>query len=98
MNIAKLIDGQLVVADYREMFKETSFPVGGPDDNFFTENNCYKVSMFKQHDRATQMLVGCGAYQENGVVYTVEVQTRPEPIIQTITLEVSGDSISGGAS
>jgi hypothetical protein len=29
MNIAKLIDGQLVVADYREMFKETSFPVGG---------------------------------------------------------------------
>jgi hypothetical protein len=98
MNIAKLIDGQLVVADYREMFKETSFPVGGPDDNFFTENNCYKVSMFKQHDRATQMLVGCGAYLEDGVVYIVEVQTRSDPIIQTITLQVSGDSIVGGAS
>jgi len=60
MNIAKLIDGQLVVADYREMFKETSFPVGGPNDDFFTENNCFKVSVFKEHDRATQMLVGCG--------------------------------------
>ena len=97
MNIAKLIDGQLVVADYREMFKETSFPATGPNDDFFTENNCLKVSSFKTHDRATQMLVGCGAYVEDGVVYTVEVQTRPEPIIQTITIESLGDSISGGA-
>jgi len=95
MNIAKLIDGQLVVADYRELFKETSFPVTGPNDDFFAENNCLKVSVFKEHDRATQMLVGCGAYEENGVVYTVEVQTRPEPI-QTITIESSGDSIGGG--
>jgi hypothetical protein len=97
MNIAKLIDGQLVVADYREMFKETSFPATGPNDDFFTENNCLKVSSFKTHDRATQMLVGCGAYEENGVVYTVEVQTRPEPI-QTITIESLGDSIGGGVS
>ena len=96
MNIAKLIDGQLVVADYREMFKETSFPATGPNDDFFTENNCLKVSSFKAHDRATQMLVGCGAYEENGVVYTVEVQTRPEPIIETITIQTLGDSISGG--
>ena len=97
MNIAKLIDGQLVVADYKEMFKETSFPITGPNDDFFTENGCLKVSMFKEHDRATQMLVGCGPYEENGVVYTVSVQTRPEPI-QTITIESSGDSIGGGAS
>jgi hypothetical protein len=94
MNIAKLIDGQLVVADYREMFKETSFPVTGPNDDFFTENNCLKVSVFKEHDRATQMLVGCGAYEENGVVYTVEVQTRP--VVETITIESLGDSIGGG--
>ena len=95
MNIAKLIDGQLVVADYREMFKETSFPVTGPNDDFFFENNCLKVSVFKEHDRATQMLVGCDAYEENGVVYTVTVQTRPEPI-QTITIESLADSIGGG--
>ena len=95
MNIAKLIDGNLVVADYRELFKETSFPATGPNDDFFTENNCLKVSSFKTHDRATQMLVGCGPYEENGMVYTVEVQTRPEPI-QTITIESSGDSITGG--
>ena len=87
MNIAKLIDGNLVVADYRELFKETSFPATGPNDDFFTENNCLKVSVFKEHDRATQMLVGCGPYEENGMVYTVSVETRPEPIIETITID-----------
>ena len=80
MNIAKLIDGQLIVADYREMFKDTSFPVSGPNDDFFTENNCLKVSVFKEHDRNTEMLVGCNPYEENGIVYTVEVQTRPDPV------------------
>jgi hypothetical protein len=80
MNIAKLIDGQLVVADYREMFKDTSFPVSGPNDDFFTENNCLKVSVFKEHDRNTEMLVGCDPYEENSIVYTVEVQTRPDPV------------------
>ena len=80
MNIAKLIDGQLIVADYREMFKDTSFPVSGPNDDFFTENNCLKVSVFKEHDRNTEMLVGCDPYEENGIVYTVEVQTRPDPV------------------
>ena len=87
MDIAKLIDGQLVVADYREMFKETSFPATGPNDDFFTENDCLKVSVFKEHDRATQMLVGCGAYVEDGMVYTVEVQTRPDPVVETITID-----------
>jgi len=80
MNIAKLIDGQLIVADYREMFKDTSFPVSGPNDDFFTENNCLKVSVFKEHDRNTEMLVGCNPYEENGIVYTVGVQTRPDPV------------------
>jgi hypothetical protein len=97
MNIAKLINGQIVVADYREMFKETSFPVTGPNDDFFAENDCLKVSIFKEHDRATQMLVGCAAYEENGVVYTVTVETRPEPIeIITIDYGNGADSITGG--
>jgi len=95
MNIAKIDNGNITVGDYRELFPQTSFPVTGPNDDFFAENGCLKVSMFKEHDRATQMLVGCGPYEENGVVYTVSVQTRPDPI-QTITIESSGDSITGG--
>ena len=92
MNIAKLENGTITVGDYRELFPSTSFPVTGPNDDFFTENNCLKVSVFKDHDRATQMLVSCGAYEENGVVYTVEVQTRPDPVV-TIETSSGGDSV-----
>lgn len=87
MNIAKLENGNITVGDYRELFPSTSFPITGPNDDFYTENGCLKVSMFKEHDRATQMLVGCGAYIEDGVVYTVEVQTRPDPVVETITID-----------
>ena len=87
MNIAKLENGIITVGHYRDLFPNTSFPVTGPNDDFFTENGCLKVSIFKEHDRATQMLVGCDPYVENGMVYTVEVQTRPDPVVETITID-----------
>ena len=80
MNIAKLENGQIIVGNYKDLFPNTSFPVTGPNDDFFTENNCLKVSVFKEHDRNTEMLVGCDPYEENGIVYTVEVQNRPDPV------------------
>jgi hypothetical protein len=89
MNIAKIDNGNIVVGDYKELFPNTSFPVTGPNDDFFTENNCLKVSQFKAHDRATEMLVGCDPYEENGVVYTVEVQTRPDPV-ETVVITGNG--------
>ena len=78
MNIAKLENGSITVGDYRELFPNTSFPVTGPDDNFYAENGCLKVSIFKEHDRNTQMLVGCDPYEENGMVYTVTIQDKPQ--------------------
>ena len=78
MNIAKLENGTITVGHYRDLFPNTSFPLTGPNDDFFTENGCLKVSIFKEHDRATQMLVGCDPYVENGMVYTVEVADKPE--------------------
>lgn len=92
MNIAKIDNGNIVVGDYKELFPNTSFPVTGPNDDFYTENGCLKVSVFKEHDRATQMLVGCEPYEENGVVYTVEVQARPDPV-ETIEVSVGADSV-----
>lgn len=87
MNIAKLENGTITVGHYRDLFPNTSFPLTGPNDEFFAENDCLKVSIFKEHDRATQMLVGCDPYVENGMVYTVEVQTRPDPVVETITID-----------
>jgi len=97
MNIAKLENGTITVGHYRDLFPNTSFPLTGPNDDFFTENGIMRVSSFKAHDRATQMLVGCDAYVDDGVVYTVEVQNRPEPI-ETIVIDYGNgaDSISGG--
>jgi hypothetical protein len=93
MDIAKLHNGSITVGDYKELFPNTSFPVTGPNDDFFTENGCLKVSVFKEHDRATQMLVGCDPYEENGVVYTVTVQARPQQE-ETITIDLGNGSDS----
>jgi len=78
MDIAKIDNGNITVGDYRYLFPDTSFPVTGPNDDFYTENGCLKVSVFKEHDRASQMLVGCDPYIENDVVYTVRVEARPQ--------------------
>ena len=91
MDIAKLENGTITVGDYRELFPNTSFPVTGPNDDFFAENECLKVSSFKAHDRATEMLVGCTPYEENGMVYTVTVETRPEP--EVIEASSGADSV-----
>jgi hypothetical protein len=91
MFIAKVENGVITVGDYRELFPNTSFPVTGPDANFYQENSCAKVSMFKPHDRDTQMLMACDPYLEDNIVYTVQVVEKPEPVI----IEVA-DTVSNG--
>jgi hypothetical protein len=93
MNIAKLENGTITVGHYRDLFPNTSFPISGPNDDFFTENGCLKVSIFKEHDRNTEMLVACEPYEENGVVYTVEVQTRPDPVETVVITGNGADSV-----
>jgi hypothetical protein len=67
-------DGQ--VKHYREMFSRTSFPASGPSDAYLAEQSAVKVSLFKPHDRATEKLVPCDPYVEDGWAYTVEVQVK----------------------
>lgn len=62
-----------VVADYRKVFPNVSFPASGPSDAFLTENGAVKVSLFKPYDRATQKLVSVEPYIEDGWAYTVTV-------------------------
>jgi hypothetical protein len=97
MDIAKIDNGNITVGDYRYLFPDTSFPVTGPNDDFYTENGCLKVKVFKEHDRSTEMLVGCDPYEENGVVYTVNVATRPDPVEVIVVDSGNGaSSIPGG--
>ncbi len=84
MNIAIINNGQVTqVGDYRALFPNTSFPPSGPNDSFLSENNAMKVNVWKEYNPATEKLVGCEPYIENGWVYTVTVQAlTPEEIAE----------------
>jgi len=67
-----------IVADYREFFKGTSFPSTGVSDEFLASNNAVKVSVFLPHDRATEKLVPCEPYVQDGFAYTIQVAPKTE--------------------
>lgn len=66
------------VAHYKEMFSSTSFPASGPSDEFLSSAGAYKVSVFREHDRATEKLVPCDPVIEDGFAYTVAVIDKTE--------------------
>jgi len=72
MQIA-ILTSPITVGDYRELFSNTSFSSSGPSDEFLTANNAKKVNAFKAHDRLTQKLVSCSAYDDGEFVSVVQV-------------------------
>lgn len=97
MLIAKVENDQVLdVADYRAMFPNTSFSANGIHESFYAENGVMPVSVFKPYDHATEQLVSCAPYIEDGQVYTVRVESRPDPMILEDTIVFSiGDTVSG---
>jgi hypothetical protein len=76
MIIAKFENEQLVLSHFQEMFPEVSFSSNGPNDDWFADNGCYKVSYTKNYDPETQELVPSEPYIEDGIVYTVSVTDK----------------------
>ena len=72
MQIA-ILTSPITVGDYRELFANTSFNANGPTDEFLAENNAKKVTVFKAHDRLTQKLVYCEAYDDGEFVSLVQL-------------------------
>ena len=72
MQIA-ILTSPITVGDYRELFANTSFPASGPSAEFLAENNAKKVTLFKAHDRLTQKLVSCEAYDDGEFVSLAQV-------------------------
>lgn len=95
MLIAKIDGSNITVGDYRELFPNTSFPVTGPNDDFYAENGFARVSTFKVHDRSTEMLIGCDPYLDGDMVYTVQVVAKPEPTPAVVPLETAQISSMG---
>jgi hypothetical protein len=63
-----ILTSPITVGDYRSLFPNTSFPAGGPSDEFLAANNAKKINLFKAHDRLTQKLVLCDAYDDGEFV------------------------------
>lgn len=82
MQIA-ILTSPITVGDYRELFSNTSFPTSGPSDEFLTANNAKKVNAFKAHDRLTQKLVQCSAYDDGEFVSIVQVESLSAEEIQS---------------
>jgi hypothetical protein len=78
-----ILTSPITVGDYRELFGNTSFPASGPSDEFLAENNAKKVNLFKAHDRLTQKLVACEAYDDGEFVSLVQVVDLTEEEIQS---------------
>ena len=87
MQIAKIEDGKITVGNYRDLFPNTSFSANGPNDDWFVENNCLTVTVFKPFDAATQKLVGCEPYIEDNQVFTVKVEDKTPEEMATPTSE-----------
>jgi hypothetical protein len=68
------LNGQ--VAHYKEIFPNVSFPASGPSDSFLASHGAVKVSLFREHNRATQKLVPCDPVVENGWAYVVKVEDK----------------------
>jgi len=64
------------VSHYKQAFPNISFPASGPSDEFLAERGAVKVSLFREHDRATQKLVPCDPVVENGWAYVVKVEDK----------------------
>ena len=82
MQIA-ILTSPITVGDYRELFADTSFNANGPSDEFLTANNAKKVNAFKAHDRLTQKLVSCSAYDDGEFVSVVQVADMSAEEIQS---------------
>ena len=81
MQIA-ILTSPITVGDYRELFADTSFNANGPSDEFLAANNAKKVNAFKAHDRLTQKLVSCSAYDDGEFVSVVQVADMSAEEIQ----------------
>jgi len=82
MQIA-ILTSPITVGDYRELFANTSFLTSGPSVEFLADNNAKKVNLFKTHDRLTQKLVQCAAYDDGEFVCLVKAEDLSAEEIQT---------------
>jgi hypothetical protein len=70
MMIAKRIVGEtFVIGDYKVLFPDTSFSESGPNNEWFMENDCYRINLDVPYDPVTEELQDVLPYVQNGWAY-----------------------------
>lgn len=83
MLIAQIVNNvEITVADHRVLFPDTSFTDAGPTPDFMEQHGCYPVTVWRDHDAATQKLVEVQPYLENGWVHIVAVEDLTQQELQ----------------
>lgn len=82
MEIAIIQNGSITIGDYKALFPSTSFTASGPSDEFLSAHGAKKLNRFKTHNRMTEKLVVCDAYDDGEFVSVVEVVSLTSEEIQ----------------
>ena len=89
MKIAKMNGASLVaVGTPKELFPNTKFPVGGPTDDWLTNNSCVKAVEFLAFDSATHRSESVTPYVSDNTVYTRRVVALTSDEIAAIAAAV----------
>lgn len=82
MLIARIIDGNIEIADHRQFIPQTSFGAAGPTLAQIEEIGFMQVTVWKPHNEL-QKLVACPPYVEDGQVFTVTVGNKTQDELNT---------------
>lgn len=83
MEIAIIKNGSITVGDYKTLFPNTSFSASGPSNEFLSSHGAKKLNRFKAHNKLTQKLVACAAYDDGEFVSVVQVANLTSDEIQS---------------
>jgi hypothetical protein len=81
MLIAKQTEIGFEIDDHTVLFKHVIFPSSGPNEQFMTDHNCYKVINDRPID-ANQKQVPCEPYLFEGSVYIVNTVNKTAEELQ----------------
>lgn len=74
MIYARVINGVIHdMAPISDLYPTTTFPAGGPSQEFLASENLQEIQLRKTYSSSTEKLVQVHPYVENGVVYAVNV-------------------------
>jgi len=95
MQIAIIKDNKVEsMGEYRELFKNVSFPKSGPSSDWMTENSVMVVAVNRSYDRMTEKISKVDPYIEDNVVYLHKIESLTDSEKTAAQTEVDNQTAS----